>query len=165
MPQFTEMRRPALWDEPRTALPSAAARPATPLATARTVVLGYDGSEAARLAASRAAEAAGRGGRVLVVTSVPSRNAPEVERELTQVGEPEQLLEEATALLGNHEIEITTRLEEGDPTEALVATAGEAEADLIVVGARGGSFPARALRGSVAERLVGRALCSVLVVR
>lgn len=158
------MQRPELWDDHRTRPDSAAGgRTAPAPARPRTVVLGYDGSAAARTAAFRAAEAAGRGGRVLIITAVPSPDTSEFEWE--SAGDPQQLLREATALLRNHRVEIATRLEEGHPADALVAAACGAGADLIVVGARGRSFLARALRGSVAERLITRASCSVLVAR
>lgn len=164
MRQFTERRLPIVSDDSATSVPSAIGRSMPLPSPGRTVVLGYDGSEAARKAATRAAEAAGNGGRLLVVTSAPCLATFAVDRELTDPAKPEQLLKEATALLGSHEIEVATRLEQGDPTEALIAIAREADADLIVVGARGRSFLARALRGSVAERLVARAQCPVLVV-
>jgi len=60
---------------------------------------------------------------------------------------------------------VVISLAPGDPVDALVAAASETNADLIVVGARGRSFPARTLRGAVAQRLVGRAPCPVLVAR
>jgi nucleotide-binding universal stress UspA family protein len=47
----------------------------------------------------------------------------------------------------------------------LVEAARDVEAGLIVVGARGGDFVARTLRGSVGERLVARAPCDLLIVR
>lgn len=166
MPQFTEMRRPALWDEAQPGTGTArsgrsAAAPVWP----RTVVLGYDGSEGARSAAARAGEAAGSGGCILVVTAVPTADASELEPEGALVGDPEHLLQEAEALLESEETEVVTRLAAGDPVEALVAAASETAADLVVVGARGHDFVARTLRGSVAERLVSRAPCPVLVAR
>lgn len=131
----------------------------------RTVVVGYDGSDAARAGIALAAEAAGTGGRVVVVTSLPRTDAPELERGLTLVEDPGRLLWEAEELLRPHAVEVTTRVEEGDPARVLASAAWEADADLIVVGARGSSYLARALRGSVAERLVARAPCALLVAR
>jgi nucleotide-binding universal stress UspA family protein len=157
MPQFTEMRRPVLWDDVRPR--------SRPSVSPRTIVLGYDGSEGARSGAFRAAEAAGRGGHILVVTAAPPPDAPELEQDGAPASDPERLLQEAKALLGGEEAAVTTRLAEGDPVEALIAAASDSDADLIVVGARGRSFLARTLRGSVAERLVARAPCSVLVAR
>ena len=160
MPQFTEMRRPALWDDYRTSPPPASDPKERP------VVLGYDGSEAARRALLRAAEAAGSGGRVVVVTAVQPADALAQEQEMGfPLAEPEQLIDEASALLQAHDLAVSARLEVAEPTEALLATARETDAALIVVGARGDSYLARALRGSVGERLVGRAPCDLLVAR
>jgi nucleotide-binding universal stress UspA family protein len=52
----------------------------------------------------------------------------------------------------------------GDPTTELLAAAEEVRADLIVVGARGQS-PRTLLLGSVSERILRNASCSVLCVR
>jgi nucleotide-binding universal stress UspA family protein len=60
---------------------------------------------------------------------------------------------------------VSTRAEEGDPAEALITVARETNAALIVVGARGDDYLARALRGSVGEKLVARAPCDLLVAR
>ncbi len=80
------------------------------------------------------------------------------------MGNPEHLLQEAKMLLGSGDAAVTTRLAEGDPVDALVAAASETNADLIVVAAPGRS-PARTLRSAVAQRLVARAPCPVLVGR
>jgi nucleotide-binding universal stress UspA family protein len=78
---------------------------------------------------------------------------------------PTRLLEDAAALLDGRGVEVSTHIDGGDPVEALVAAARESDARLIVVGARGESYVARALRGSVGERLVSRAPCDLLVAR
>jgi nucleotide-binding universal stress UspA family protein len=164
MPQFTEMHRPELWRDRRREAHGAGAdrRSLDP----RIVVLGYDGSRAARRALLRAAEAAGNRGRVIVVAAVApaATSAPEHGID-PPIADPEHVLEEATALLGGHDVEVATRLAQAEPADALVATASETDAALIVVGARGDSYPARALRGSVAETLVARAPCDLLIAR
>jgi nucleotide-binding universal stress UspA family protein len=132
----------------------------------RTIVVGYDGSQAARRALISAAEAAGSGGRVVVVTAVPSADTLAQEDELDALlAEPEELIGQAAALLTGHDVEVSTRVEEAEPAEALVAAACETGAALIAVGARGDSYLARALRGPVAEKLVARSPCDLLVVR
>jgi nucleotide-binding universal stress UspA family protein len=156
MPQFTEMRRPDLW-EPR----HAAAFP-----PGRLVVVGYDGSEAGRRALGRAATAAGAGGRVVIVTARFPEGWPDTES-AAEAGSHEHLplLAEAAQFLCDQGVEATTRGREGDPSAVLIETARELGAGLIVVGARGRSYLERALRGSVAEKLVAHAPCDVLVVR
>jgi nucleotide-binding universal stress UspA family protein len=158
MPQFTEMRRPALWDGVR---PSAGLR----APRARTVVLGYDGSESARRALECAAEAAGSGGRVVVVTAVQRAVEPALGEGALVVEAAARLLDEASELLSARPVDVSTRVEEGEPGQVLVEAARDVSAALIVVGARGDSYLARALRGSVGERLVARAPCDLLVVR
>jgi nucleotide-binding universal stress UspA family protein len=156
VPQFTEMRRPALWDDAFRRVPAAP----------RTVVVGYDGSQAARRALRCAAEAARAGGHVVVVTATqhPDAVASEGVGGRT-VAEPARLLEEAVAELMVHGVNISTRIEESEPAEALAEAARQVDAALIVVGARGDNFVARALRGSVAEKLIARAPCDLLVAR
>ena len=60
---------------------------------------------------------------------------------------------------------IETRVVTGDPRERIVDVAGEWDADLIVVGARGLSAVASALLGSVSLAVVRHAPCPVLVAR
>ncbi|MES2461524.1 MAG: universal stress protein [Armatimonadota bacterium] len=60
---------------------------------------------------------------------------------------------------------ITTRIRAGDPASEIVDAAAEAQADLLVVGARGISALDRFLLGSVSDRVLRHAHCSVLCVR
>ena len=53
----------------------------------------------------------------------------------------------------------------GDPREAILETAREEKADLIVVGSHGRSGISKLLMGSVASHVVTHATCSVLVVK
>jgi nucleotide-binding universal stress UspA family protein len=155
------MRRSALWDEH-----SRGAHAPRRRAAPRTVVLGYDGSQAAQRATVRAADAAGSGGRVVVVTALPRTDLlMRAHESNSPIADADSLIEQASALLRRHDISLSKRVEQADPAEALAAAASDTNADLIVVGARGDSYLARALRGSVAERLVTRAPCDVLVVR
>lgn len=75
-----------------------------------------------------------------------------------------QLAELRDKLVGRG-VEATPHLAEGPAPEAIVATAGDLGADLIVMGTRGHSRLAHALLGSVAERTLRRAHCPVLTVR
>jgi len=145
-----------------------------------TIVVGVDGSPASQAALRWAAEEARlRGARLVVVhawTYVPpapigqpgmipmpagdlagqleaERNAAEAELEAA-IGE---------AFPGQPQVEVETRLVEGDPAEAL---GSEAEgADLIVVGSRGRTGLASALLGSVSRHVVHHAGCPVVVVK
>lgn len=157
------MRRPALRDDQSRNEAASDPRHVTP---SRTVVVGYDGSQAARRALDRAAEAAGRGGHVVVVTAAPPADELALDTAPDRaVADPPRLLEEAAAILESHDVEVSTRVEKAEPAEALAETARHLNAGLIVVGARGDSYLARALRGSVGEKLVSRAPCDLLVAR
>jgi nucleotide-binding universal stress UspA family protein len=59
----------------------------------------------------------------------------------------------------------SSEVKEGDPATEILAAAEDQGADLIIAGARGHSFIEGLLVGSVADRLLKRASCSVLLVR
>lgn len=136
------------------------------------IVVGYDGSEAARRALERAAELArARPAPVLVVgvvavfpaslSRVPGEPVPDAREDVAVRG----LLEEARVTLADRGVAVETVEEYGDPADAVLAQAKAAGADLIVVGARGLSLAGRALLGSVSSKVVHNAECDVLVVR
>lgn len=60
---------------------------------------------------------------------------------------------------------VTLRVVEGDPAHEVLKQVDEQEADLIIAGARGRSLIQGLLVGSVADRLLKEARCSVLLVR
>ena len=105
--------------------------------------------------------------RALVVVAV----APEIRSAgmgVDLAGAPvdtERLLGEARELLDGCEGgAIQTRAAVGDPAIVLTDIAREVNAQLVIVGRRGGDFVRRTLLGSVAERVVQAAPCDVLVV-
>jgi nucleotide-binding universal stress UspA family protein len=76
-----------------------------------------------------------------------------------------ELLRDATACMETYGRRSTAELREGDPAEQILAVAEERSAGLIVAGARGVSLIEKLVMGSVADRLLKRAPCSVLIVR
>ncbi len=68
-------------------------------------------------------------------------------------------------LLGERAGTATAEVRTGDPAREILALAEERDADLIIAGARGASMIEGLLTGSVADRLLGKASCSVLLVR
>jgi nucleotide-binding universal stress UspA family protein len=58
-----------------------------------------------------------------------------------------------------------TELRAGDPSSEILASVNERKADLLIVGTRGTSLIQGLLTGSVADRLLAHAACSVLLVR
>jgi nucleotide-binding universal stress UspA family protein len=147
---------------------------------AGTIVVGVDGSDASREALQWAAsEAALRDARLVgvhVFAFMP----------LTAIGDPGMIPMPAGDLPGQLEAERTgaqaeldtavadafpdgppkgfeARLVEGDPSESLVAEAGDA--DLIVVGSRGRGGLKSALLGSVSGHVIHHASCPVVVLK
>jgi nucleotide-binding universal stress UspA family protein len=131
-----------------------------------TLVVGNDGSDGSRWALARVRELA-IDYRALVIVAV----APEIRSAgmgVDLAGAPvdtERLLGEAREQLDGCEGGgIQTRAAVGDPAIVLTDIAREVDAQLVIVGRRGGDFVRRTLLGSVAERVVQAAPCDVLVV-
>jgi nucleotide-binding universal stress UspA family protein len=66
---------------------------------------------------------------------------------------------------GDPTVPVEYLLAEEDPVEAIVRTAAERHCDLIVLGSHGRQGLQRLLNGSVAEQVMRRAPCPVLVVK
>lgn len=130
------------------------------------IVVGFDGSDAARRCLTRARGLHADAATIVVVAVVPDLRSPGLASELS--GEPldtESILAEARELLGGlPAARIETRVERGDPAVVLIDVAREVGSGLLIVGRRGGDFVTRTLLGSVAERVVQQAPCDVLVV-
>lgn len=114
----------------------------------RAIVVGYDGTDAARRALERAAAIGESFGVPLVVASIAPYPLPpeEVERRVDPIllssrrlapeesPERRRLVEEAREILsGRVEADYVTAV--GDPEETLLDIARDREADLVVVGA------------------------------
>jgi nucleotide-binding universal stress UspA family protein len=133
------------------------------------IVVGYDGSESARVALERAANLAGEGDRVTVV-SVAELRAEPVMTEGAQIDPSEWVrqrehLEEAKALLAERGVDAETVLGKGDPADTILRVAKERDAGLIIVGHRGHNPLKHLLLGSVSHKVAHRADCDVLIVR
>ena len=155
----------------------------------KTIVIGYDGSEAAERALGRAADIAQVFSARLVVVSVSGlATVPEPTAELVppavagpvapggtvplpkpvSAQEPEELarrqLERARMSLASRKVETEYLVELGDPAERLLEVADQRDADLIVVGSRERGFLERLLGRSVDEAVVRRSERDVLLV-
>jgi nucleotide-binding universal stress UspA family protein len=134
-----------------------------------TVVVGWDGSAAARLAMATAAHLA-QGGRVVAVHAHEAL-APHVTarwQELLALDAAQRsaaLLDEVSggSVDGLEDVHVDVRSVEGDPAGALLAVAADVGADAIAVGSRGIGATA-AVHGSVSTTLLTRADRPVLVV-
>jgi nucleotide-binding universal stress UspA family protein len=136
-------------------------------AVASRIVVGYDGSEPAQRALDRAAELAGYGTTVTVVSVAPSVYT----QGLQPVADPDDteraraLLAEARDRLALRQVPVSTRDAVGEPAAMIVETADELGADLIVVGTRNGNALERLVLGSTSTKVLHHAHCDVLVVR
>ena len=143
------------------------------------ILIATDFSAHADIALSRAVALAARDGATLTIlhvgTSAASVTAiPDVESaaalELAAVAADmaretdDQLAERATRarVLG---VEANLLVRQGHPDDVIVQTADELGADLLVIGTHGRTGITRFLLGSVAEHIVRRATCDVLVAR
>jgi nucleotide-binding universal stress UspA family protein len=115
------------------------------------IMVGYDGSDSAVRALDAAAELAGYGSMLSVVT-------------VNANGGGAATTAAARAQLHRRHIEARYLETSGEPADKLVEKAHELEADLIVIGRRNG-HRRHAFPGSVSSRVVRHAPCDVLVVR
>ena len=132
----------------------------------RTVVVGYDGSQAARKALDYAAARVNGGKLYLVTAVVPppewmgSPGWQQIVDEEHKRGS--QLLEEAVGRLPET-VDYSTELLEGPAADAIVGVADARHADVIVVGSRG-LGRVRAVLGSVSHDVLHLADRPVIVV-
>ena len=139
----------------------------------QTIVVGTDGSEPAVRAVREAIRIAARDGAELhVVTAFqdPAKFRESIESGATTVNLNLQEVGDSLAARAVSEAEaagvkVTPHVHGGDPAEAILDTASEQNADLIVVGSRGLSGVQRFLLGSVSQKVSEHAACSVMIVR
>ena len=142
----------------------------------KSIVIATDGSPYSTAAASEAIGIAKRNGSKLTVISVvPAELATPTDvdfaatrRELLadqemQVAEKNaKAVKEAAVKEG---IAVQAFVMTGKPADAIIETAKEKSADLIIVGSHGRTGIERLLMGSVAERVIVLSSCAVLVVK
>jgi nucleotide-binding universal stress UspA family protein len=125
----------------------------------RTIVVGYNESDAAKRALTRAVDLAKAFDSKLVVTSVTN-----VLVGAQKVEQPGPELQGAGAQVSELGLEAELIEAVGDPAEAICEVAEQQRADLIVVGTREPSLVERSLGHSVSEQVQRRAHCDVLIV-
>jgi nucleotide-binding universal stress UspA family protein len=135
----------------------------------KTIVLGYDGTDASARALERAGEIAAAFGSSVIVTSVSGTMGGAVHA--GGAGDPtdppeahESLLANATKTLSDRGVQAESVLALGHPGEAIVELADDRGADLIVVGTREPGFFERLLGHSVSGSVQRHAHCDVLIV-
>lgn len=148
----------------------------------RRIVVGVDGSANAQRAVGLLNRLpAPRGGHVTLVSAVDHMEVPshplapraaaatlvaEVKRiNADSMAQAEKALASAKAMLARAGWQVRTRVTVGAPLRELLAIVDSADAELLVVGARGVGGMRRLLLGSVAEGALNRCPVPVLVVR
>ena len=126
----------------------------------RRILLGTDGSRFADAAAVSAAKIAHCCVAPITVVSalVPSHS------KLRQQ-EGREAVERTTELLRQDGLDVEGAVLPGEADDVIIKLAKEKGADLIVVGTHGRTAFGKALLGSVAERVIGKAKCATLVVK
>jgi nucleotide-binding universal stress UspA family protein len=140
----------------------------------RDVLVGYDGSDNAKLALRQAIEIAqSSNARLTVMSVVPDvaatvqgawlagANPQQLEQEMTE--QVSSTLEEAIAQVPE-EVPVTKLLGHGHAGPALIAAIDEHGCDLVVVGTRGRGAMKSLFLGSVTEHLVSRSSVPIVVV-
>lgn len=140
----------------------------------RDVLIGYDGSDNAKLALRQAVEIAqSANARLTVMSVIPDvaatvqgawlagANAQQLEQEMTE--QVSATLEEAIAQVPE-EVPVTKMLGHGHAGPALIAAIEEQGCDLVVVGTRGRGAVKSLFLGSVTEHLVTHSTVPIVVV-
>lgn len=127
-----------------------------------------DGSETAKGALAFAIDIAKAEGAAIIVLSVAFEPASYGVKE-GQIGKTlewfaEQYVEDARKEIEASGVTASTRVVVGIPHEVIVKMAGDEEVDAIVMGTHGVTGLTRALIGSVADRVIRRAGCPVVLV-
>lgn len=131
------------------------------------VLIAYDGSEPARRALERVARFMANASVAIVTVAEPIYHDPRY----TGYAHPDEekrqrdALSEAQAVLAKSGIEAETNAPVGRAADEIIRTANEADADLVVLGARGLSTIKRVVLGSVSTEVLHAAQCDVLVVK
>lgn len=140
----------------------------------RDVLIGYDGSDNAKLALHQAIEITqATNARLTVMSVIPDvaatvqsawlagANAQQLEQEMTE--QVSATLEEAIAQVPQ-DVPVTKLLGHGHAGPALIAAIEEHGCDLVVVGTRGRGAMRALLLGSVTEHLVAHSSVPIVVV-
>jgi len=145
------------------------------------IVTAVDGSEPSLKAVSLAADLACKYGAELVLVTIGGELTAALTPEVVAYAREEHI-ETPLADLASARVEnvlaearltaqaqgvtrISTQWSLGNPAEEIIRLAGEARADLIVLGSRGHGRLVGLLLGSVAQNVLAHARCPVLVVR
>ncbi|KAG1648693.1 Universal stress protein YxiE [Nymphon striatum] len=141
----------------------------------QTVVVGIDGSDCGARALDAAVQLVQEGGTVHVVSAFDAPSTREISEAYAAVPEeftaeidllagPRAVVEKAVQNVKNAGYDAVDHFLDKDPASAILDTADEVKADLIVVGSRGLGRASRVLRGSVSTKIAHHSPIDFLVV-
>jgi nucleotide-binding universal stress UspA family protein len=143
-----------------------------------TILVPLDGSKRAEAILSHAAELAGKlGARIILLTCIEQKIAYTGDLEISAVVQKEndlpQRIKTAESYLQGVRakleqesgIRVSTKIMQGPPVEAIIAVAGEENADLIAIASHGRSGLGRVFYGSVAAGILQRVDRPLLIIR
>lgn len=147
-----------------------------PMAKLDRILVAIDGSEAAHKAVDFLARCPFKGpAQVVVVTvwpsprseawGIPSGSSGRAELKQMVADKGQELLRKISGECAPASYRLSTELLHGDPAFAILDAAVRHQAQLIVIGSRGMKAIKRFLLGSVSEKILVHASCSVLIVR
>jgi nucleotide-binding universal stress UspA family protein len=135
----------------------------------KTIVLGYDGTEASKRALERAGDIAAAFESSVIVASVAAMMTGTAHGggSIDPTDPPEaheSMLDSAKAKLVGRGVQAELVLATGDAADVILELAEQRSADLIVVGTREPGFFERLMGHSVSESVQRHAHCDVLIV-
>lgn len=120
----------------------------------KRILVGTDGSSTAAKAVDRAVDVARAAGASLTILSA------------ARADKGEKVVSAEAARHANSDVEIETKVVDGEPVAALIDTARDGGYDLLVMGNRGMTGVTRFLRlGSVPNKVSHHLPCSLLIVK
>jgi nucleotide-binding universal stress UspA family protein len=135
----------------------------------RTILHPTDFSEPSQLAFKLASSLAGDYGARLIITHVVEQPIPVAAEGVMMVPvviDPEPLRERLEQMRPEDtKVPVEHRLLEGNPAMEILGVIRDAQCDLVVMGTHGRGGVTRLLMGSVAEQVVRRASCPVLIAK
>ena len=143
------------------------------------ILIAYDGSDSSKKAVELVGKIAKEDDEVILLTVIPAEllsstftkmllptiDLSSVAKDSSFKERAEETLREAAKKIEDKVAKVETVVETGDPADEILVTAKSKACDLIVVGYKGYGREGRFLIGSVTDKVVRHAYCSVMVVR